>query len=292
MAQTERLPHRGAAGAASRAGAGVTQPLPGMTGSLPRTPPPGDGRRNGKVLLLGLALGVVAVVLMNVYVEMVRSGSRPTAITVYRLETSVLPGDTLRERDVRAVRVPEEFEDAFGDAVDETGLAARLGQPLQRPAERGAVLTYDLFLEPEGGNLDTLIAPDMRLIALPVNPRSLPAVLRPGMFVDIEMPFRGDDTGRLPRILPVMEYVKVLAVGRQSIAEEDRGVSGRRSRTFSTISIEVTPEQATQLAQISAAAAGEFIIHLRNPGDPRQPKIPTGGINPVVLDLVEAYADG
>lgn len=273
------------------ASAGPTTPLPrgaSTTGSAPIPAAPTNKSGNGKVLLLGLGLAVVAVVLMNVNVEMVRSQARPGEFTVYRLEASIQPGDVLRERDLSEVRVPEEFEDAFGNAVDATGLNARVGEVFRRSAARGAVLTYELFLEPEGGNLDGLIARDMRLIALPVNPRSLPAVLRPGMFVDIEMPLRGE--GSLPRILPVMEYVKVLAVGRHSIAEEQQ-TAARRSNTFSTISIEVTPQQATQLARISAAAAGDFIIHLRNPADTRQPKIPTGGINPTVIDLVEASGD-
>jgi Flp pilus assembly protein CpaB len=279
------------AGSASGSGAGAstTRVLPhaGSTGGSggPRAAaaPPGGG--GGKVAAIGIVLAIVAVILMNIHVEVVRRQARPGEFTVYRLENRVRVGDTLRERDVRAVRMPEDFREAFHNAVDPTGLRARIGQPFKRAAERGGVLTYDLFIDADEANLDRLISRDMRLVALPVNARTLPGNLRPGMFVDIEAPFVTGAAGG-PRVMPVMEFVRVMAVGRRSVIDEQADAEGRQT-TFSTISIEVTPEQATQLAMIQSVAAGDFMLHLRNPADTSQPKIPMGGINPAVLSLID-----
>lgn len=249
----------------------------------PDSPSPSDPNST-RMVVIGVIVGIVAVILMNVYVEMVRRQARPGEFIVYRLETRAQPGDRLQERDVKAVRMPEDFKEAFSNAVDSTGLRARLGEPFKRSATRGDVLTYDLFIDPEDNNLDRLISRDMRLVALPVNSRTLPGNLRPGMYVDIEAPFPG--RGGVPNVLPIMEYVKVLAVGRQSVIDERTGEDSV-SRSFGTISIEVTPEQATQLSVIQSGAIGEFQLHLRNPADTSQPKIPSGGINPQVLAMID-----
>ncbi|HEX7010333.1 MAG TPA: RcpC/CpaB family pilus assembly protein [Phycisphaeraceae bacterium] len=255
--------------------------------SLPPSVPPG----NTKLVAVAAIVAAVAVVLVNVYIEVVRRQAREGEFIVYRLTTSVRPGDRLSERDAQPVAVPERFRDSFGDALDETGFRARLGEPFRRSANRNDVLTYALFTDPQENDLDRRIGLEMREKALPVNPRSLPAGLRPGAYVDIEAHF---PDGAGSRVLPVMERVKVLAVGPYSVADESSDASGRpmRAGSFASISVEVTPEQATQLAAIQTIIAGDFEIHLRNPGDTGTPKIPSGGINPQVLALVESRSAG
>ena len=115
----------------------------------------------------------------------------------------------------------------------------------------------------------------------------LPGNLQPGMFVDIEAPFSVVDGGST--VLPVMEYVRVLAVGNVSIVDQEstRGGRPRNPGSYRTISIEVEPNQATDLSMIQKIAIGDFELHLRNPADQSTPKIRAGGINPEVLRLIE-----
>lgn len=249
------------------------------------TPPPSPAPQGStKLVVIALIIAAAAVVLVNVYIGVLRKQAQTSAFTVYRLKQSVRPGDKLTDRHVEAVAVPEDFQSAFSNAVDPTGLETRLGEIFRRPADRADVLTYDLFLDPDENELDRRISRDMRLVALPVNPRRLPATLRPGMFVDIEAPF--PSTG-VPNVLPVMERVRVMAVGSHSVIDEATSEGKARLGSYSTISIEVTPSQATQLSKIAKAVTGDFEIQLRNPGDHSTPKIPTGGLNPEVLQLIE-----
>ena len=250
---------------------------------LPQSSQPQQG--STKLVLVALAIAVVAVILVNLYIGYVRSQAREGEFMVYKLMTSVEPGDTLREEMIEPHPIPDSFKDSFSDAVTEEGLQTQLDQQVQRYAARNDVLRYDLFIPPTQNELDRRISDGMRLVALPVETQRIPGDLRPGMYVDIEAPFR---TGQGVRILPVMEQVKVMIVGDFSIVDateagsNDVSVSGYRN-----ISVEVTPEQATQLATVSNMITGNFEIQVRNPGDDARPKIPEGGLNPRVVQLIE-----
>ncbi|MFW6059122.1 MAG: RcpC/CpaB family pilus assembly protein [Phycisphaeraceae bacterium] len=243
-----------------------------------------------KVVIVALVLAGVALVGVNAYIEYVRSQMRDDELMVYRLNQSVEPGDELNEDMLIDSPVQDRYRDSYDNAVKAgADLQARLGQTFQRYANRNDFLTYDLFVDPEEHELDRRITMGNRLIALPVNPRNVTGGLRPGMFVDIDAPLPG--TGG--DVEPIIERVKVLMVGEYSIVDE--AAAGERRPTslgnYSNISIEVTPEQATQLAQISRIVTGDFFIHVRNPGDQNYPKIEDGGINPEVLELLDQQTD-
>ena len=239
--------------------------------------------------IVALVVAVVAVVLVNVYVEVREKRNVEDQFTVFLINRSVRPGERLSERDVEAKAVPQRFGEAFKFAVepDKDGRPSAIGDTFQRPANSGDVLWYNLFTKSADDDLDHQITDQMRLVALPVNSRMLPGNLQPGMFVDIEAPFSVVDGGST--VLPVMEYVRVLAVGNVSIVDQEstRGGRPRNPSSYRTISIEVEPDQATDLSMIQKIAIGDFELHLRNPADQSTPKIRAGGINPDVLRLIE-----
>ncbi len=250
------------------------------------TRPPTDQRR---LVLLSLILAVAAVVLLNGYVEWMRRQASEASFTVYRLNRSLRAGDTLTERDVDGVSVPMTFREAFNDAVTEDGLAARIGETLRRQANRNDILRHDLFTAPTTQAFAQMITTGKRLVTIPVDRRSQPGYLRPGMFVDVEALFSG--SGGATAVLPVLERVRVMAVGDWTLADEQAsGDSGGPRRGYETISIEVSPQQATALAMIRELAVSDFILFVRNPGATETPKIPTGGINPEVMDLLRSRA--
>jgi Flp pilus assembly protein CpaB len=243
-----------------------------------------NDRGNAKLVAIALVVALLAVVLINVYLGMVRSAAEPGSFLVFRLQTRLEPGDKLQQRDVEAVRVPKQFSEAFQDAVqaDENGEPMRLGETIRQPAAMNEVITYDLFQEPDDQRLDVRIASGQRAIALPVEPRHVPGGLEPGMHVDIEAPFASDHG---EDVLPVMERVKVLMVGDRGAHDRRSGRSGLSG--LATISIEVSPEEATQLTEIEKLAVGPFELHLRNPADENTPKLDSRGINPKVLKKLE-----
>ena len=246
--------------------------------------PPTTSNRH---VIIALSLAVVAVVLVNFYVAMVRKQAQEDSFVVYKLVTSYKPGQKLSSKDVDPVSVPERFMESFEGMVredapgEDEALTAVVGQRLMLPARRNQFLTYDLFTDSYLSEMDTQIAQNMRLVAIPVSPRTLPGSLQPGMYVDIEAQFPGSGMN----VMPVMERVEVFSVGTRSIASDNGNDRGQRN--FSTISIQVTPDEASSLEKIKKLVVGDFELHLRNPADSSTPKIPEGGINPQVLRLID-----
>jgi Flp pilus assembly protein CpaB len=249
---------------------------------------PSTASGSNRHVIIALALALVAVVLVNLYVAMVKRQAHEGEFTVYRLVTSYKPGQKLSPKDVVPVSIPQRFLKSFEGTVmeesteDDQALTAVVGTRIKSPARRNQFLTYDLFTDPNLTEMDTRITPNMRLVAMPVNPRTLPGGLQPGMFIDIEAQFPGGSLN----VLPVMERVEVIAVGSRTIAG-DANATGRGSRNFTTISIQVSPDDATSLEKIKKLVVGDFELHMRNPADNSTPKIPEGGINPQVLKLID-----
>ena len=243
----------------------------------------------GKLVLIAPALAVIAVVLVNVYVELVRRQAQTGEFTVYRFITSQQPGSGFSEGMVEPSTMPDRYRDAFPDALTREQMLNRVGQPLVQGARQSAILTGEQFTADAGQRLDAEVAIGRRAVALRVNARNLPNIA-PGMFVDIEAPFIGVGQRSGLSVLPVMERVKVLSVGRTTVIQQRRGGADRPS-TFTTIDIEVSPEEATDLSMIAKVVAGDFELLIRNPADDRSFKLDQiagdNRINPAVISHVD-----
>ncbi len=256
----------------------------GKTNETTSPLPPG----NTRLVVVALVLAVLSVVLTNFYISSVRKQNQLDSFRVYILQIPRAAGDKIRRKDVRAVRVPDTptFREAFDQigAIDQTGLDIRMTQkePLKRNASSGQILMFRHFTSEDRQAIDQKIARGKRLKVLSINSRTVPGALRVGMFVDLEAAF-GSQRGLV--VLPVMERVKVIALGNTT-AYDTAGRSRRQSR-YNSITIEVTPRQATQLNQIERTMTGDFDLAVRNPGDTALIKIPSGGINSKVLDLID-----
>jgi Flp pilus assembly protein CpaB len=238
---------------------------------------------NTKLLIAALVTALLAVVLVNLYVQSTRRSLTQDSFTAFRLTVSKQPGDRLDARDVETVSVPNSFREAFNAAVqpNDRGEPLRLGDVFTRSVEAGDFLREQHFDDVRTSEEFNMVTPGMRAVALPVNSAQLPEPLRPEMRVDLEAAFPAPQGP--PRILPVMENVRVIAIdSRTRLTQRTRGSGGGGSR----ITIEVTPEQATQLMAVTSQIAGEFFVHLRRIDDRSAPKIPGGGINPRVIDEI------
>ena len=103
------------------------------------------------------------------------------------------------------------------------------------------------------------------------------------MRVDLEAPFQ--TAQGIVTVLPVMENVQVVALGTQTAFDDDSRPD-RLQRSYQNITIQVTPEEATDLANIARMTLGNFEVQLRNPSDTAAVKIEKGGINPEVRKLL------
>ena len=223
---------------------------------------------NTKLVIAAVVLAAVAVILTNVYISQIRQQNQLESFGVYILQVPMSTGDRLRNRDVSEVRVPDtqKFRETFDQMgyIDKDSLDIRISgqEPLRRPARAGEILLFRHFTTPDTNAIDQKITVGKRLKVLSINSKTVPGALRVGMFVDLEAAF---NTQFGVQVLPVMERVKVIALGTATSYE---AASSRVSQSrYSSITIEVTPEQATQMNLIERIMIGDFDLTVRNPSD-------------------------
>lgn len=259
-----------------------------MSPNIAPSSPPGG---SAKLVVVAAVLALVAIVLINVYIEYVKRVSAEGTTIRYRLTTTLRPGERIRERDVQEVRLPARYEDAFSGFLDPTEMQKKIsaGELVRRTGEQGHFVSASLFEDANESGLDESIGEGMLLYALSVNSRTTVGGLRPGMYIDIFAPFRG--SGPTPVVLPVMERVKVVTVGSVGITDDQ---ANRRITSYQTVGIEVTPQAAIKLSMIERVATGPFEIALRKRSDERNHLIvnmdPQTRINPRVLDMLPTMA--
>ena len=258
----------------------------------PLTPPaspnaPGGGSTT--LVVVAVIVAVLAVVLVNVYIELVRRQSQPEEFTVYRLTQQVRDGDVISEKLVEAFPVDKRFEDGFGDAATEEAIynAIQTRKPFTQRAERGQVVTFDMLrktqsqreeYQPDVGKVD---------VALTVDSNQLPALFE-GMTVDAVAPFMVQ--GQV-RYIPVLQGVVVKQLGDPARDEGDDGPVGR----YKKVILELLPEQALTLENIKQRAVGKFVLFRRNSGDTGRAYFEVMGLNPDLpgmLDAPDAAAAG
>jgi len=206
---------------------------------------------NKYLIIIGVLLGIFATFL--VWQRLDEQQAQMTTIdylAVGSLDGDILAeGEALEERHFDTLTVPE--------SPDTKGLGTRLirdtpqnrewilGAKLNRPVPTGQILTYDMFEPLVGLRLDTMISPGMRATTINVNDEnSLNNKIVPGNRIDI----LGVTAG---------------TAGTPDIGEIILSGSG----DYSTITIEVTNEQALTLITRKETLTGGFNLLLRNQCD-------------------------
>jgi pilus assembly protein CpaB len=237
--------------------------------------------------LLALVAGVAAFWSMRHYLDSSSAGlrrqfaARYSPVAVLVASRDLTPGQALQASDLARREMPSGYlpSGTFGAAEAAKAIGQRLATRLRAgdPIGEGALesripaLSYRL---PEGS----------RAVTVPVDEVSSQAgLVRPGDRVDLMLAEeRLEGAERCVVVRSLLESVRVLATGQATRdvlrPGEAAGFAGiEPGNSYSTITLDVTPEQAQQLAV--GLRMGELIPMLRGAGD----EAPTG---------LEALADG
>ncbi|MEX2216193.1 MAG: RcpC/CpaB family pilus assembly protein [Phycisphaeraceae bacterium] len=255
--------------------------------AMPPVPPPAAG--GAKVVLAALGLGLLAVIMLTVYIQGVKNQVAAEQFTVWVLSKPVLAGQRIGTNDWVPVKVPRKevftlgFE-SLGAYTSPTGSDENLralitgGKQWEVNAVKGQLIVHGMF-EKGAGRTEMAMEEGKVRIALPIQSKLTPGGLRPGDYVDIAAPIQTGGIG--PEVMIVMQYVQVKAVGNYTLAEEGAVEGSRSIRSYGTVSIDVEPEVATQLSTLEKMVRiyGQFELYLTGP---RPPKWDPGKINPEV----------
>jgi pilus assembly protein CpaB len=147
----------------------------------------------------------------------------------------------------------------------------RLGSALQR----GEVLLLEHLDGAAGGVFSAMLQPGRRALTVEVDDRNaIAGLLRPGDRIDLLVSVRDARGGGVETTWPLLAGVEVLATG-QAVRRSD----GHGERSYSSITLDVSPEDAHRI--VVARAAGALSAALRHPDDPDAPELP-----PLALDDV------
>lgn len=233
---------------------------------------------NKIILLVGLLCAAAAGFLVWQKLEAAEARLASVAYLTYSKDAGdpiLYAGDEVSAGDIGRIELPN-GHDVFqlGDQLIEDTAANRSwleGKKLNATIPRGRVLTYDLFEKLADDRLDLVVSPGMRAISLSVSSAtSLNSRVVPGNRIDLLGVIESEGPARAEVVL---EDVKVIAVGKAISYDAYRSEG---SRSYSTITIEVRPEEGVKLAQDRRRVKGEFIVMLRNQCDTSQPSATCG----------------
>lgn len=152
------------------------------------------------------------------------------------------------------------------------------GRTLARPVQSGKPLLESDFVAKPNNDFASTLPPNMRAVTIDVDTlNSINGLVRPDDRVDVLLtgafgPKSGADTQRENEVLPLFHLVKVMATGHRFFGEHvdnaqtNEGTGQPLERTlqqsYSTVTLEVTPEQASEL--ILAQQVGALRVVLSN----------------------------
>ncbi|MFI4859451.1 MAG: RcpC/CpaB family pilus assembly protein [Phycisphaerales bacterium JB063] len=228
--------------------------------------PPARGGSTQLVMIAGV-VAVVAVILVNVYVELRAKANAEDTEHFFRLTVDRERGDDLSPGDFEMIDIPKSYIRAFGtDAIRED--PTRAGIPaggyekrkFSVSARAGEVLRDGMFIRESTNRLGIDLRPGRRLVALPVNTENQPPNLAPDDYIDIYANvMRRSGT----QSVVVMERVQVRLVGSRVV---EAGADSSRSRNvkYGSITIEVDRDEVAKLANLQTRiAGGEFLVVVR-----------------------------
>ena len=253
--------------------------------TTPQTGPAGSGQ----LVLIGFGIAIVAVILMNVYVEMRVRAQEEQTITFFKFTDDMKAGEEIEVKDLTPVDIPKRFADAFGTGAirEDPNAPGRpsdgMGFKLNAPVIAEQLLTSSLFIGRGTGTVREAQYRNLDEITLNIDSKEQPPNLRPGDLVDL---YASVPMNRNTSYMRIMEYVKVVDLGDRI---QDAGATRGQSNKYGSITIYVDPDLSSKLFDIQKRVTGQtFNVTRRDPNDRKPRELDTGGskeINKRVLDI-------
>ena len=241
-----------------------------------------------KILLsIGIVLGVIVAMLLYFYTKEIEDEHQIDKVVFLALkaDVSLSEGESVTKDKLRDISLPKENYEGISSvaiAKSEESFGWILEKKVTKDVPKGSFLQYEHFAGTVGKGFDAKIALGKRAITIPVNQTSAVGYfVEPGSNVDILGMFPGK-TGIMFRsqnnkqasgkaeksartsVMTVLQAVKVMAVGD---AITRGSYLGSAKKGYSTVTFEVSPEDAEILLFALKNSQGGLTLLLRNPGN-------------------------
>lgn len=221
--------------------------------------------KNKWQLWAGLGLGLIAAVLVNVYLSSAQRGT-----TLLRFKQNMARGDALDASMLAPVRIPKGFEGITAEAISADDGAWVIGKQLAEDVSQGQILLFSHVAPPPEADFDKNIEKGKRALALATNAETgVGGLVEPGSYVDVIATLVMPNTTQQPQARlstrTILQKVKVLAVGSRTTRSRTGTERRERDRTTSVV-LELTPAQVEKVIFAQQNAQGPLVLSLTNPG--------------------------
>ncbi|MBI4860888.1 MAG: Flp pilus assembly protein CpaB [Candidatus Riflebacteria bacterium] len=231
---------------------------------------------NKVALTIGLILGVIAVVMVNVHVSRIKK--QQEAVKILRVNKLIKKGEMPESR-LDTVSVPQDFATGLETAVEDKDRRLVSNRPVNAEIKEGTFLLWSHF---EGGGrtveraIMEVLTKGKRAMSIPVtHAGAVSGWIRPGDYVDVLGTFTTSDRDGNSRIstMTIQQSMRVLAVGGKTDYAEEivRGRAGDRG--YETVVLEVTPHEA-EVMTFALHQGGQLTLSLRRQDDHATAEIP------------------
>lgn len=247
---------------------------------------------NNKALTLSLVMAVIAVFFVQSYVTSIEDEAKKkfgTEVLVLKAKGDIKENDTINETMIEFALIPKRFLEpaaVYYEAKEENkettkGKKALAGTVAIVPVKKGEQITYNKITEPGlRTGLAPQIAPGRRAISIPVNETTgVSKLIKPGDRVDLigVIDTGGGKEGKIAKTL--LQDVVVLSVGRRvtnnvarvieadAYGGKDKVRSLAEDTSFTSITLEVEPQQAQTMALVMSGGDTALSLSLRNNDD-------------------------
>lgn len=269
---------------------------------------------NNRAITLSLIMAVLAIFFVESYVSSIEEETQKkfgTEVLVISAKTDIKEMETLNETMVELRKIPKRYLEPNALSFEQSAEESDAAQDIKRlaglvamvPIKKGEQITYNKITEPSlRTGLSPQITPGKRGATLQVNEVSgVGKLVKPGDRVDVIAVIDVPAQGRTLKVAKtVLQDVVVLAVGRRvtnnlaRLVEKDPfGGRGRvrslvEDDTFSSVTVEVDPNQAQMVALIGSTGTNTVYLSLRNNDDSE--RVPVGQVT--TNDLMNVDSSG
>ncbi|MBS1983988.1 MAG: Flp pilus assembly protein CpaB [Bdellovibrionales bacterium] len=248
-----------------------------------------------KAFITSIAFAGLAMILVYFYVSQredslnAEFGSKVPVVVASR---DINEMEQIQANMLQVIEVPKKFAQPGANGDKKTFEGSVAASPVRQGEQ---VLMTKVLLKGAETGLASQVAVTRRALSVPVNDVSgVTRLLKPGDRIDLisNITYR-TPTGPESEVKTIMQDVHVLAVGEliqnniPSAFEDDpvagtrKAVNLRGNRTFNTVTVEVTPNDAQSLILVMQSGA-ELFMSLRNPVDRVIASIPTTTVDEVL----------
>lgn len=235
------------------------------------------------MFLLALFLGAAGVFSARHYIEervefyRGQYESTDTMVSVVVPGRALKRGDMVMAGDLLVREIPEQYVDSNSVTADTYGIA--VGQRMDFDIDEGRPL---LWAHLDGGLSPTFsgnLTAGLRAMTVRVDEvNSISGFLQPEDKVDLLLSHGASEQ---QQVLPLIERLEVIATGIQTMIDKSYGATPRK---FTTITVQVTPEEAQKITL--AQQVGKLTAMLRHPDD--ESSLATSGMSvPQLLNVAQ-----